>query len=59
MDASNVYGSDTILANKLRQFSGGQLLYDKIGKQQYCPQDPSKIINNQKQSEIFAFLAGN
>lgn len=59
MDASNVYGSDTTLANQLRQFSGGQLLYNKIGKQQYCPQDPSKIINNESPSEFVAFLAGN
>lgn len=58
IDASNVYGSDAELANKLRMFSGGKLKYDKIGNEVYCPQDPSKLFKNGS-TKIIAFVAGN
>jgi len=54
-----VYGSDPDLANELRLFSGGQLQYNTIGNQKYCPQDPSKIVKKGNQTQVtIAFLAG-
>jgi len=55
-----VYGSDPDVANELRLFSGGQLVYNTIGKQEYCPQDPSKVVKKGNQTQVtIAFLAGN
>jgi len=55
-----VYGSDTELANQLRLFSGGQLLYNKIGNQDYCPQDQSKVVKKGNETQVtVAFVAGN
>jgi len=60
IDSSNVYGSDTEMANQLRLFSGGQLLYNKIGNQDYCPQDPSKISKKGNETQVtIAFVAGD
>jgi len=55
-----VYGSDPDVANELRLFSGGQLLYNTIKKQEYCPQDPTKVVKKGNQTQVtIAFLAGN
>ncbi|KAL4142203.1 hypothetical protein QTP88_004707 [Uroleucon formosanum] len=60
IDSSNVYGSDSDVANELRLFSGGQLLYNTIGKQEYCPQDPTKVVKKGNQTQVtIAFLAGD
>lgn len=60
IDASNVYGSDTVTAAELRLFKRGQLLSQKVGKEEYCPQDPTKIFKNGNETEtVLAFLAGN
>ena len=60
IDSSNVYGSDPELANKLRLFNGGQLMYNTIEKQNYCPLDFTKTLQKGNQTEAtFAFLAGN
>uniref|UniRef100_A0A2S2NJ57 Peroxidasin n=1 Tax=Schizaphis graminum TaxID=13262 RepID=A0A2S2NJ57_SCHGA len=48
------------MANQLRLFSGGQLLYNKIGNQDYCPQDPSKISKKENETQVtIAFVAGD
>lgn len=55
-----MYGSDTDLANELRLFNGGQLKYNTIEKQKYCPQDPSDVVKKGNKTEVtIAFLAGN
>ncbi|XP_016664411.1 peroxidase-like [Acyrthosiphon pisum] len=60
IDSSNVYGSDPDVANQLRLFSGGQLLYNTIKKQEYCPQDPTKVVKKGNQTQVtIAFLAGD
>lgn len=60
IDASNVYGSNLQVANELRLFKGGKLLYNTIGNETYCPQDPSKITQKGNHTEVtIAFLAGN
>jgi len=55
-----VYGSDPELANELRLFSGGKLLYNTIENQVYCPQDPSRVVKKGNQTQVtIAFVAGN
>jgi len=55
-----VYGSDPETANKLRLFSGGQLAYNTIGNQEYCPQDPSEVVKKGNKTQVtIAFMAGN
>lgn len=54
-----MYGSDSKLAKELRSFKGGQLKFNQIGNEKYCPQDPSKIVKNGSKSQVtIAFLAG-
>jgi hypothetical protein len=60
IDASNVYGSDSETATKLRLFKGGKLLDQRIGKESYCPQNPSAVIKvGNKTEEPISFFAGN
>lgn len=59
MDASNVYGSNAKTAADLRLFNGGKLLYQKIGNENYCPQDTSEYVKvGNKTEQPIAFLAG-
>uniref|UniRef100_A0A2S2Q9K0 Chorion peroxidase n=1 Tax=Sipha flava TaxID=143950 RepID=A0A2S2Q9K0_9HEMI len=58
IDASNVYGSDSKLAKYLRFFKKGKLLNQMIRKEEYCPQDLSKIFKNGNHTQMsIAFLA--
>ncbi|XP_025202646.1 peroxidase-like [Melanaphis sacchari] len=60
IDSSNVYGSDSEFANELRLFSGGQLVYNTIGKEEYCPQDSSKVFKKGNETNVtIAFVAGD
>lgn len=39
-------------------FSKGKLKFNKIGNEEYCPQDPSKL-SKIKNAGVIAFVAGN
>lgn len=55
-----MYGSDPDVTNELRLFRGGQLLYNTIKKQEYCPQDPTRVVKKGNETQVtIAFLAGN
>jgi hypothetical protein len=48
------------LAKYLRFFKKGKLLNQMIRKEEYCPQDLSKIFKNGNHTQMsIAFLAGN
>lgn len=45
--------------NELRLFKGGKLRFNKINNEEYCPQDPTKVVKTGNETQVvIAFLAG-